>query len=99
MLIVGGLNVYPREVEMTLEGHPAVAEAAVIGVPDRVKGEEPVAFVVPRVGQLPRGPDLLRYVRKRLAAFKVPKRIIFLDALPRNAAGKVLKHVLREQAR
>jgi long-chain acyl-CoA synthetase len=99
MLIVGGLNVYPREVEMVLEGHPAVAEAAVIGLPDRVKGEEPVAFVVPRSGQPLRGPDLLRYLRGRLAAFKVPKRIIFLEALPRNATGKVLKHALRGQVR
>jgi len=98
MLIVGGLNVYPREVEAVLEAHPAVAEAAVIGVPDPVKGEEPLAFVALRAGQAASGQDLLRSLRARLAAFKVPKRIIFLEALPRNATGKVLKHVLKSQA-
>jgi long-chain acyl-CoA synthetase len=98
MLIVGGLNVYPREVEVVLEGHPAVAEAAIVGLPDRVKGEEPAAFVVLRPGQAASGQDLLRYLRERLALFKLPKRIVFLDALPRNATGKVLKHVLKGQA-
>lgn len=99
MLIVGGLNVYPREVEVVLEGHPAVAEAAIVGLPDRVKGEEPAAFVVLRRGQTASGQDLLRYLRERLARFKLPKRIVFLDALPRNATGKVLKHVLKAQGR
>lgn len=99
MLIVGGLNVYPREVEVVLEGHPAVAEAAIVGLPDRVKGEEPAAFVVLHPGQAASGQDLLRYLRERLALFKLPKRIVFLDALPRNATGKVLKHVLKGQAR
>jgi long-chain acyl-CoA synthetase len=99
MLIVGGLNVYPREVENVLEAHPAVAEAAVVGLPDPVKGEEPVAFVVRRPGVSPAAPDLLRYLRERLAPFKVPKRITFLDALPRNATGKVLKQALKAQPR
>ncbi|MBI2081704.1 MAG: long-chain fatty acid--CoA ligase [candidate division NC10 bacterium] len=99
MLIVGGLNVYPREVETVLEAHPAVAEAAVIGLPDPVKGEQPVAFVVRRPGESPAAPDLLRYLRERLAPFKVPKRITFLDTLPRNATGKVLKQALKAQPR
>ncbi len=99
MLIVGGLNVYPREVEVVLEGHPAVAEAAVVGIPDAVKGEEPVAFVALRPGQTASRQDLLRYLRGRLAAFKVPKRILFLEALPRNATGKVLKQALKSAAR
>jgi long-chain acyl-CoA synthetase len=99
MLIVGGLNVYPREVEVVLEGHPAVVEAAVVGIPDAVKGEEPVAFVALRPGQTASRQDLLRYLRGRLAAFKVPKRILFLEALPRNATGKVLKQALKSAAR
>jgi long-chain acyl-CoA synthetase len=95
MIIVGGENVYPREIEAAIESHPEVAEAAVIGVPHPVWGEEVLAVVVGR-GALPSDRELIQYCRARLARFKCPTRVEFRAALPRNAAGKLLKKALRE---
>lgn len=91
LIISGGFNVYPREVEELLAEHPAVAEVAVAGAQDRVKGEVPVAFVVSKAGAGDDGEALMEYCRARLASFKVPREVRFLDALPRNAMGKVEK--------
>lgn len=96
MLIVGGLNVYPREVEEVLHTHPAVLEAAVIGVPDEIRGERVRAVVVLREGAQAQGPDLIRHCRERLANFKVPKDVVFVDELPKTLTGKVLKRELRD---
>ncbi len=98
MLLVNGLNVYPREIEEVLYQFPGVREAAVIGVSDARKGEHPVAFVALQEGQATDAKALLAFARERLADYKVPRQINFLPALPRNATGKVLKTALRQQA-
>ena len=89
----GGYSVFPAEVETVLVAHPAVSEAAVVGVPDGALGEEVAAFVVLRSGATP--DELVAWCRERLAAFKYPRRITVLPALPRSATGKVLKAQLR----
>ncbi len=96
MLLVNGMNVYPREIEDILHQHPGVKEAAVVGVPDVRKGEQPVAFVVAAEGQKPDEKALLQHVRSKLADYKVPKKVVFVSVLPRNAMGKVLKTALRQ---
>jgi long-chain acyl-CoA synthetase len=98
MLLVNGLNVYPREIEEILHQYPGVKEAAVVGVPDARKGEQPLAFVVAAEGQSLDEKTLLQHVRNKLADYKVPKKVVFLPGLPRNATGKILKTALRERA-
>jgi long-chain acyl-CoA synthetase len=95
LIIRGGLNIYPREVEEVLLAHPAVVEAAVVGVPDEVMGEEIKAFVVLEPDEVVEAEDLIEYARKRLAAYKYPRSIEFRIELPRDPAGKVLKRQLR----
>lgn len=97
MFISGGENVYPAEVENVLYQHPEVAEAAVIGVPDEKWGEVGLAAVVRRPDQNLSAEELIEFCGDRLARYKIPKRIEFVDALPRNAAGKVIKSELREE--
>jgi long-chain acyl-CoA synthetase len=97
MLLVNGNNVYPREIEEVICQFPGVKEAAVIGVPDARKGEQPVAFVVAAEGQTVDEKALFQFVRGKLADYKVPKRVVFVSALPRNAMGKILKTALRQQ--
>jgi len=97
MLIVNGINVYPREIEEVLYQMPGVKEAAVVGMPDPRRGEHPVAFVAPKEGTSLEEQTVLQFVKQRLADYKVPKRVTFLAALPRNATGKVLKTALRKQ--
>ena len=100
MYICGGFNVYPAEVEQVLTRHHAVAEAAVIGVPDGRLGEVGKAYVVLRPSApAPDGPALIAFCRERLANYKVPRKIEFLADLPRNPAGKPLKRVLRQESR
>jgi malonyl-CoA/methylmalonyl-CoA synthetase len=94
LIISGGFNIYPREIEEVLADHPAVAEVAVAGMADRLKGEVPVAFVVTRTPALPDAAGLVDYCAARLASFKVPRDVRFLEALPRNAMGKVEKNRL-----
>jgi acyl-CoA synthetase (AMP-forming)/AMP-acid ligase II len=95
MIVSGGENVYPAEIERVLLDHPAVADVAVIGVPHPRWIETPVAFVVPVDGCPPEEPELVAHCRRRLAGYKKPSAFYFVDALPRNAAGKVAKHELR----
>ncbi|MCE9671679.1 AMP-binding protein [Myxococcus stipitatus] len=100
LIISGGFNVYPREVEEVLATHPGVAEVAVLGLPDADFGEQVVAVVVPPVGQAaPDAQALVDWCRDRLASFKKPRRVVFVDSLPRNALGKVQKHLLRARLR
>ncbi len=98
MIISGGENIYPAEIERVLGHHPAVAEAAVIGRPDPKWQEVPVAYVVPRAGAVADAGALKRHVAGHLARFKVPRDIVFVDHLPRNALGKVQHFRLREMA-
>ena len=98
MYIRGGFNVYPAEVEQALARLAGVAESAVVGVPDQRLGEVGAAFVVPRPGAEVSAEQVLAFCRARLAGYKVPSRVELRAQLPRNAAGKVLKTVLREQA-
>ena len=95
MILTGGENVYPREVEEVLYQHPAVVEAAVIGAPDDRWGEKVVAVVCRRseVG----GEELIAFCRERIASYKKPRHVVFIDVLPKNASGKVLKRELRER--
>ena len=92
----GGEMISPEEVEQVLMSHPQVEDAAVIGVADAEWGEEVRALVVSRTGGVSEG-DLVEYCQQRLAGFKRPRSIVFVDQLPRNAMGKVLKRDLREQ--
>ncbi|HEY1969808.1 MAG TPA: long-chain-fatty-acid--CoA ligase [Pseudonocardia sp.] len=96
MIISGGENVYPAEVENALAAHPEVADVAVIGVPHPRWGETPKAVVVTVPGAQVSGPELITFCRSRLASFKCPTSVDFVPALPRNAGGKVLKYELRE---
>ena len=98
LIISGGENIASPEVERVLYEHPAVLEAAVVGCPDPRWGEVPVAFVVRRAGAGATEEELRELCRAQLARFKVPRAVHFVDALPRNPSGKVLKRVLREQA-
>ncbi|HVE99948.1 MAG TPA: AMP-binding protein [Rubrobacteraceae bacterium] len=91
LIISGGLNVYPREVELALEDHPAVSKAAVVGVPSERWGEEVVAFVVAARGHEVDTEALTAHARQRLSAYKRPKRFLEIDQLPRNEMGKVLR--------
>jgi long-chain acyl-CoA synthetase len=96
MLLVNGINVYPREIEEIIYQFPGVKEAAVVGMPDPRKGEQPLAFVSPVEGQVLDERALLQFVRGKLADYKVPKRVIFMPVLPRNTTGKILKTTLRQ---
>jgi long-chain acyl-CoA synthetase len=95
LIIRGGYNVYPREIEEVLYEHPAVAEAAVIGVPDAALGEEVGAAVVLKSGYTATPEDLRAYVKAQVAAYKYPRFVWLLDALPKGPTGKVLKREIR----
>jgi long-chain acyl-CoA synthetase len=95
LIIRGGYNVYPREVEEVLYAHPAVAEAAVVGVPDPRLGEEVRAIVAVKPGQSVTEAELIAFVKERAAAYKYPRTVEFRDSLPKNATGKILKKELR----
>jgi len=97
MILVGGENVYPNEIENVLTKHPGVADAAVIGIPDDAFGEAVLAFVAPRPGEEVRARDLLRFCQGRIAGFKVPSRFELVEKVPRNPSGKVLRRELRDR--
>ena len=96
MIISGGENVYPAEVEDAVYSHPAVEDVAVIGVPDDKWGEAIKAFVVVKDDVEVSADDIIRFARTRIAKFKCPKTIDFIDTLPRNPSGKILRRELRE---
>ena len=98
MFIVGGFNAYPAEIENSLLGHGSIAQAAVIGVPDERQGEVGWAFVVARTGATIDPDGLISWCRERMANYKVPRRIVVVEALPTNPSGKVLKYELRARA-
>jgi fatty-acyl-CoA synthase len=97
MVISGGVNIYPREIEDLLHTHPAVLDAAVVGVPDPEWGETLRAFVVVRDGHAVTEPEVIEFCRARLADYKRPRRVTFVGELPRNPTGKVIKRELRDR--
>src|SRR5437764_1976605 len=96
MIVSGGENVFPREVEDLLSKHDKVSDVAIIGVEDEKWGQRLKAFVVPNNGK-PSEDELKKYVKSNLASYKVPREVVFLKELPRNATGKVLKKELAEK--
>ena len=101
MLKVSGFSVFPAEVEAIMYRHPDIAEAAVVGVPDDYRGEDPVAFVVLKPGSQGKvsAEDVAAWCRAEMAVYKAPRQVRIVEALPKTASGKILKRVLREQAR
>lgn len=105
MILRGGYNVYPREVEEVLYEHPAVSEAAVVGVPDELNGEEVTAVIGLKAGASPENEDgrqalaaeIQQFAKDRLAAYKYPRRVVFADELPKGPTGKILKRQIREE--
>lgn len=96
MIISGGENIYPAEIENALAAHPAILEAAIVGKPDAKWGEAVKAFVVKRLGKELSAEAVTAHLKSRVAGFKLPREIAFLDALPRNSSGKILKTALRK---
>ena len=96
MIVAGGVNIYPAEIEASIVEHPAVVDAAVIGIPHDDFGEQPMAFVVCKAGQQLDDAELLTFLKDSLASFKLPRRVEFTDALPLSPMGKVLKQELRQ---
>jgi fatty-acyl-CoA synthase len=99
LIISGGENIYPAEVERVLGCHPAVAECAVIGRPDKKWQEVPVAYIVQRAGATAAAGEIERFCLGELARYKVPREYVFVASLPRNAMGKVQHFVLRDRER
>jgi len=98
MFIVGGFNAYPAEIENALLRHPDIRQVAVIGIPDARLGEVAMAFVVMKTGSAGTAADIIGWSRDRMANFKVPRVVEFVEELPLNATGKVVKDVLRQRA-
>lgn len=97
MMIVGGENVFPREIEEVLNAHPSVHDSGVIGQQDPMRGEVPIAFVEPAEDQSPDSDELVRWCRDNLPGYKVPRRVVIIDALPRNPTGKIMRRLLRPE--
>lgn len=97
LIISGGYNIYPKEIESLLDDQPSVLESAVIGVPHPDFGETPVAVLVPEAGQAPDLDQIEAEIRRAMARFKHPRRVLLVDSLPRNTMGKVQKNLLRQQ--
>jgi len=96
MIIAGGENIYPAELENLLAAHPAILDAAIVGKPDPKWGETVKAFIVKRPGKELSAADVVEFLRPQIASFKLPREVAFLDALPRNPSGKILKTALRK---
>jgi long-chain acyl-CoA synthetase len=97
MIIAGGYNVYPREIDEVLYQHPKVADAVAVGIPDEYRGETVKAFVVPKAGEILTEDDIFGFCREKLAAYKSPKIVEFRTELPKSAVGKILRKVLRDE--
>ena len=98
MIITAGENVYPREIEELLYQHPAIRECAVVGVPDKLRGQAIAAYVALRPGMTATKPELRKFIRGKVANYKLPKYFMFMDQLPKNGTGKIMKRLLQERA-
>ena len=98
MIVSGGVNIYPREVEEILHQHPNIVEAAVVGIPSKVREETVKAYVVLEENQELTQQELIQFCTDKLAKYKIPKRVEFVKELPKSALGKVLKRVLTESS-
>ncbi len=96
MIITGGFNVYPREVEDAIVSHPAIAEVGVVGISDERWGEAVKAFVVPKQGARVNEKEIIEHCAKYLTSYKKPKSVEFVEGLPKNPTGKILRRKLRE---
>jgi len=97
MIIAGGFNIYPREVDEILYRHPKIKEAVTVGIPDEYRGETVKAYVVPKEGEKVTAEEIIAFCKEKMAPYKVPKEIEFRAALPQSAAGKILRKVLRDE--
>jgi acyl-CoA synthetase (AMP-forming)/AMP-acid ligase II len=97
MIVSGGENIYPREVEEVLYGHPAVREAAVIGIPDSYWVEKVHAVISVKEGAAVTGEEIINFCKEKLARYKAPKSVEFVEAIPKNPSGKILKRELRDK--
>lgn len=97
LIIVGGYNVYPREIDEVLHTHPKIQEAVTVGVTHRSRGETIKAYIVPKAGETLTTPEVVGYCRQKLASFKVPRSIEFREELPKSIVGKVLRRILRDE--
>lgn len=97
MIISGGENIYPREIEEVIITHPAIDDVAVIGMPDSVWGESVKAFIVLKEGKAVDEQEVIDFCKTYLASYKKPKKVVFVPSIPKNPLGKALKRVLRER--
>ena len=97
MIIAGGFNIYPREIDEVLYQHPKVAEAVSVGVPDEYRGETVKAFIVLRQGETATEREIIDFCKTRLTGYKIPMLVEFRDSLPKSAVGKILRKILREE--
>ena len=97
MIIAGGFNIYPREIDEVLFQHPKIQEAVSVGIADRYRGETVKVYVVLKPGETATAEEIMAFCREKLAAYKVPKLVEFRTSLPKSAIGKVLRKVLREE--
>ena len=97
MIIAGGFNIYPREVDEVLYGHPKIKDAVTVGIPDTYRGETVKSFIVPREGETIAAEEIIAYCKEKMAPYKVPREIEFRASLPQSAAGKILRKILRDE--
>jgi len=96
MIIAGGYNIYPRDIDEVLYGHPKIQEACAIGLPDPYHGETVKAFIVTKPGETLTEEEVIAYCKEKLAAYKVPRQVEFMEDLPKSTIGKVVRRKLRE---
>jgi long-chain acyl-CoA synthetase len=97
MIIAGGFNIYPREIDEVLFQHPKIQDAVAVGIADNYRGETVKAYVVLKPGQTATEEEVVAFCREKLVAYKVPKLVEFRDSLPKSAVGKVLRKILRDE--
>jgi long-chain acyl-CoA synthetase len=97
MVIAGGFNIYPREIDEVLYQHPKVLDAVAVGIPDPYRGETLKAYIVLKPGETATGDEIIAFCKEKLAAYKIPKAVEFRESIPKTAVGKILRKILREE--